>query len=494
MNIKKEKLSTSAWQQGQLVEITITDLTDSGDGVGRYGQQVVFVPDTVPGDRLLARLTLVKPKYAYGKLHQLLEKSKHRIKPYCIVADKCGGCQWQHISYEYQLQAKQNQIIQALKRIGDETLPVVETTLASQAPFGYRNKATYPLSISNTGQVKAGYYQKGSHKLINLNQCPIQDQRLNPLLKEVKQDITRRGWKIYDEHKHTGIVRHLSLRTGNNTGEILLTLVVNGNQEESAEILPGIETQAQKWLQDYSRLVGVCLNYNSKATNTIFGQQTVCVAGRLYLNEEFSGLKFQLTPDTFFQINTKAAEKLIELVIRELALNGSEVIVDAYCGIGTFTLPLAKYLEQVEESNSNSTETESQNLSEMGVAKSMAIGLEVQPVAIEQARLNAEINNLTNVSFYEGKVEDLLPQLEVKPDVVLLDPPRKGCDRSVLETLLQILPARIVYISCKPATLARDLKFLCATGRYELSKVQPADFFPQTSHVECAAFLVRSEV
>nr|WP_293109574.1 23S rRNA (uracil(1939)-C(5))-methyltransferase RlmD [Okeania sp. SIO2F4] len=479
--MNKQKLATSVWQQGQLVEISITDLTDNGDGVGRYDQKVVFVPDTVPGDRLIARLTIVKRKYAYGKLHQLLEKSDLRIEPYCIVADKCGGCQWQHISYEYQLQVKQNQVIQALERIGGLELLEVKPTLPSPSPFGYRNKVTYPLGISATGQVKAGYYQKGSHKLINLNQCPIQDQRLNLLLKEIKQDITRRRWKIYDENNHIGVLRHLSLRIGEKTGEILLTLVVNGSQENPEKLLPGITVEAKKWLEDYSRLVGVCLNYNCKTTNTIFGQQTVCIAGKSYVREKFNGLEFQLTPNTFFQVNTKAAEKLIEVVFEELVLSGSEIIVDAYCGVGTFTLPLAKYLQDVGHNDSL----------EIGKRKSMVIGLEVQQVAIERARFNAEINNLTNVHFYVGKVESLLPQLEVKPDVVLLDPPRKGCDRSVLETLLEILPERIVYISCKPATLARDLKFLCSTGKYYLSKVQPADFFPQTAHVECAAFLVR---
>ncbi|MGK7919610.1 MAG: 23S rRNA (uracil(1939)-C(5))-methyltransferase RlmD [Trichodesmium sp.] len=485
MKINQKKLATSVWQQGQLVEIIITDLTDNGDGVGRYEQKVVFVPDTVPGDRLLARLTLVKSKYAYGKLHELLEISDHRIKPYCIVADKCGGCQWQHISYEYQLQAKQNQVIQALERIGGLELSEVEPTLASPSSFGYRNKATYPLGISETGQVKAGYYQKGSHKLINLNQCPIQDKRLNPLLKEIKQDITRRRWKIYDEDKHTGILRHLSLRIGEKTGEILLTLVVNSSQEELEKLLPSIKIQAEKWLENYSWLVGVCLNFNTQTTNTIFGKETVCIAGRSFLQEKFSGLNFQLTPDTFFQVNTKAAEKLMEVVIEELALSGQEIIVDAYCGVGTFTLPLAKYLDQMQTKENNSGEKE--------ISKSMVIGLEVQPVAIEQAKSNAEINNLTNVHFYDGKVEDLLPQLEVRPDVVLLDPPRKGCDRSVLETLLEILPDQIVYISCKPATLARDLKFLCSTDKYYLKKVQPADFFPQTAHVECAAFLKKRE-
>ena len=483
MKINPKKKATSVWQQGQLVEITITDLTDNGDGVGRYDEKVIFVPDTVPGDRLLVRLTVVKSKYAYGKLHQLLEVSDHRIKPYCIVADKCGGCQWQHISYEYQLQAKQNQIIQALERIGELELPDLQPTLASPSSFGYRNKATYPLGISENGQVKAGYYQKGSHKLINLNQCPIQDQRLNPLLKEIKQDITRRRWKIYDENKHQGILRHLSLRIGEKTGEILLTLVVNGSQEELENLLPNMTIQAEKWLEDYSWLVGVCLNYNTQATNTIFGKETVCLAGRSFLQEKFGGLNFQLTPDTFFQVNTKAAEKLIEVVVEELALSGSEIIVDAYCGVGTFTLPLAKYLDQMQTAENHPGEKE--------LRKSMVIGLESQSVAIEQAKSNAEINNLTNVHFYDGKVEDLLPELEVRPDVVLLDPPRKGCDRSVLETLLEILPEQIVYISCKPATLARDLKFLCSTDKYYLKKVQPADFFPQTAHVECAAFLAR---
>ncbi|NEQ35605.1 MAG: 23S rRNA (uracil(1939)-C(5))-methyltransferase RlmD [Okeania sp. SIO3I5] len=486
-------MATLVWQQGQLVEISITDLTDSGDGVGRYDEKVVFVSDTVPGDRLIVRLTRVKPKYAYGKLHQFLEKSDYRIKPYCIVADKCGGCQWQHIHYEYQLQAKQNQVIQALERIGKLKLPKVEPTLASPSPFGYRNKVTYPLSISSKGEVRAGYYQKGSHQLINLNQCPIQDQRFNPLLKEIKQDITRQEWKIYDENKHTGILRHLSLRIGEKIGEILLTLVVNGSQEKPEELLPGITVQAKKWLEYYSQLVGVCLNYNSQATNTIFGQQTVCVAGKSYVREKFHGLEFQLTPNTFFQVNTKAAEKLIEIIIQELGLSGSEIIVDAYCGVGTFTLPLAKYLQQVNISNNDFVDIATEDLSEIGLRKSMVIGLEVQRVAIQQARHNAEINHLTNVRFYDGKVESLLPDLEVKPDVVLLDPPRKGCDRSVLETLLEILPERIVYISCKPTTLARDLNILCSTGKYYLSKVQPADFFPQTAHVECAAFLVKRE-
>ncbi len=452
--------SQDSWQQGELVEVTIADLTDDGDGVGRSLERVVFVPDTVVGDRILARLVRVKPEYAFGKLHQILEPSRSRIRPSCFVADKCGGCQWQHINYQFQLEAKRNQVIQALERIGGISSPPVDAVLAANPPLGYRNKVTYPLSVSSTGQVQAGYYQKSSHHLINLNQCPVQDSRLNPLLANVKKDIENRGWQVYDEKRHKGQVRHLGLRIGRRTGEMLLTLVVKDWH------LPGIEAQAQQWLQQYPQLVGVSLNRNPQRTNAIFGNETRCIAGKHYLEEEFANLKFRIRPDTFFQVNTEVAEALVGAIIDELNLQGDEMLVDAYCGIGTMTLPLAKRVGQ-------------------------AMGLELQGEAIEQAKANAELNGINNISFQVGAVEKLLPQLDVTPDIVLLDPPRKGCDRNVIDTLLQIKPQRIVYVSCKPATLARDLKLLCQDGTYRLTRAQPADFFPQTSHVECAAFLVR---
>ena len=287
------------WQQGQLVEVEIADLSDTGDGVGRWNERVVFVPDTVPGDRVLVRLVHIKPQYAHAKLHKLLTASSHRICPSCIVADKCGGCQWQHISYEYQLQAKQNQVIQALERIGGFISPPVEPVLAAPSALGYRNKATYPLGISSTNQVQAGYYQKGSHQLINLNQCPVQDSRLNPLLAQVKQDIQARGWTIYDEKHHKGQVRHLALRIGRRTGEMLLTLVVKDCD------LRIIADQAQEWLNSYPQLVGVSLNHNPARTNAIFGSQTSCIAGQPYLLENFASLEFQVRPDTFSRFTQK---------------------------------------------------------------------------------------------------------------------------------------------------------------------------------------------
>ncbi|MEM6400065.1 MAG: 23S rRNA (uracil(1939)-C(5))-methyltransferase RlmD [Cyanobacteria bacterium P01_D01_bin.116] len=455
-------MSRARWKQGDLLQILITDLSDTGDGVGRSAELVVFVPDTVPGDRVVVRLVNVKPKYAKGKVKELLQSSPHRIKPVCIVADKCGGCQWQHINYQYQLEAKRKAVIQALKRIGGFTEPRVDAVITAGSSLDYRNKATYPMGISTSGGVRAGYYQKSSHQIVNLNQCPVQDSRLNPILKEVKQDIQTLGWEIYNESSHRGIIRHLGLRIGRRTGEILLTLIVRDWD------IPRIEEKAQDWLDHYPLLVGVMLNRNEHRTNKIFGNQTRLIAGIPYLEEEFASLKFQIRPDTFFQVNTETAETLLYEIQSELNLQGNEILVDAYCGIGTLTLPLAKRVH-------------------------LAIGLEIQQSAVAAAKNNAQYNHINNVTFHSGKVEELLSRISKKPDIVILDPPRKGCEPTVIETLRKAKPTRIVYVSCKPATLARDLKQICQDGLYTLSRVQPADFFPQTSHVEVAAFLVLSD-
>jgi 23S rRNA (uracil1939-C5)-methyltransferase len=441
-----------------LVEMTIADLNHKGEGVGRWHDRVVFVPDTVPGDRVLVRLVRVKPQYGQGKLHQILEAAIDRVRPSCIVADKCGGCQWQQVDYARQLVTKQNLILQDLQRIGGFAHPPVAEVLAGSTPLSYRNKATYPIRRNSQGLVQAGYYQKGSHQLINLNQCPIQDDRLDPLLAQVKQDIQQRGWSIYDEQRHQGKIRHLSLRIGRRTGEVLLTLVSCSDQ------LPGLAEQAERWLQVYPHLVGVCVNLNAARTNAIFGSETVCVAGRPYLREIFAGLEFRIQSTTFFQVNTEQAEALLQTIQSRLQLRGDEVLVDAYCGIGTLTLPMAQRVQQ-------------------------AIGIEIQPEAIEQAEQNAQVNQIENVKFYVGQVETLLPNLEIgqTPDVILLDPPRKGCEATVMATLLQLQAPQIVYVSCNASTLSRDLKQL--SGAYELNYVQPADFFPQTAHVEAAAFL-----
>lgn len=499
-----------SFTQGNLVELEITDVSDSGEGVGRVDDLVVFVPDTVTGDRITARLVNVKRQYAHGKLVQIITASPHRVRPSCIVADKCGGCQLQHIDYDYQLTAKENQVTQALKRIGGFAEPPVAPIVGAQGNFAYRNKVTYPLGVNDVGGIKAGYYRKGTHQIVNLNQCPVQDDRLNPLLAEIKQDLQDRGWKMYEPEskgarepgkRRTGFkvinhnadpgmtangipkpklrsrtevvkvelepdnspqFRHMLMRIGRRTGEILLTFVVTDFD------IPNFEGQAQRWMKRYPNLVGICLNRNDRTNNSIFGSETRCIVGRDYICETFGNLQFQLKADTFFQIYTEQAETVLDLIIRRAQFQGTETLLDAYCGIGTFTLPLSKQVKR-------------------------AVGIEVHGASVFQARANARLNGINNVEFRTGEVEELLPQLDIQADVVLLDPPRTGCDRSVLDTLTAMQPAQIIYISCKPATLARDLQVLCEQGNYRLTHVQPADFFPQTAHVECVAFLERGE-
>ena len=445
-------------KQGDLVTVKITDLNTSGEGVARVDGKVVFIPDTVTGDCVQIRITQVKAKYAKALPQNILVESLHRIRPRCIVADKCGGCQWQHIEEEYQREAKRQQVIQALQRIGGFTDLKVEPILHTSNSLNYRNKSTYPLKLSETGKVQAGYYRKGSHKIINLNQCPVQDERLHPLLKEVKHDIHYQGWSIYDEINHKWQLRHLSLRIGIHTGEMLLTLVSTDDN------LPNLEKQAEAWLERYPGLVGVCLNLNSDRTNAIFGQETKTIAGKPYIKEIFAGVELRILADTFFQINTVAAQMLLNTVIEQLNLQGNENLVDAYCGIGTFTLPLAKLVKQ-------------------------AVGIESLAASVAQARENAKINQIENVQFLSGKVAKCLQQINFQPDIVILDPPRKGCNPQVIDSLLTMQPSKIVYISCKPATLARDIKIMVDSGIYRLKFIQSADFFPQTTHVESVAIL-----
>jgi 23S rRNA (uracil1939-C5)-methyltransferase len=453
------------WQQGQQLEIEIAELSLTGMGVGRWQERVVFVPDAVPGDRLQVRLTQVKPTYAHAQLTQILVPSSQRVRPACIVADKCGGCQWQPVSYAQQLSEKQHQVVEALRRLGKFEAPVVEPILAAPASLGYRNKVTYPLALSQ-GNVQAGYYRKGSHRLVNLNQCPVQDPRINPFLAGIKQDLQTlvhtQGWQIYNEQFHKGNLRHFSLRIGRRTGEVLLTLI--GCDPN----LPNLDTQVQIWLQQYPDLVGVCFNHNPERDNRIFGPTTHCLAGRSEVSEQFAGLQFQIGADTFFQIYTEQAEALVHLILAGLDLQGHEQILDAYCGIGTLSLPLAQRCRHL-------------------------IGLELHPATVTQAQANAKHNQIDNAEFRVGAVETLLPQISQTPDIVILDPPRKGCTPAVLNSLLRLAPRRIVYMSCNPTTLARDLQLLCAGGQYQLERVQPADLFPQTAHVEALAWLSKSK-
>ncbi|MEM1368766.1 MAG: 23S rRNA (uracil(1939)-C(5))-methyltransferase RlmD [Cyanobacteria bacterium P01_H01_bin.15] len=449
------------WQQGTTLEVEIEDLSHSGDGVARHDNRVIFISDSVTGDRVRVRLTHIQPSFTRAKLQEIVDPSEHRRRPRCIVADKCGGCQWQHIEDSYQQAAKKNQLIQTLQRVGGfEPGSYAITEVLTGDSFAYRNKATYPLSRNQQGQVKAGYFRRGSHQIVNLNQCPIQDHRLNPLLADIKKDIEAQGWSIYNEKEHRGRLRHLGLRIGRRTGEMLLTLI------STVPKLPGLPEQAELWLERYPDLVGVLLNHNPKRGNVIFGDAAYLIAGRDFLTEIFADLTFRLRPETFFQVNTDVAEALLKSVAAELPDCQDKTLLDAYCGIGTFSLPLAHRFKQV-------------------------IGVEVQQQSVTQALVNTEINQIDNATFITSKLADWCRGQPVLPEVILLDPPRKGCDRETLECIASHPLEMLIYISCQPATLARDLKYLCEQTSLQLMNVKPADFFPQTPHLECAAILKR---
>jgi len=449
------------------IQLTITDISEEGDGIGRHDGKVVFVPSAVPKDVVEVQLVNSRANYASGKLQKIVYPSPHRVQPHCIVADKCGGCQWQFLDYEQQVELKSKKVQETLVRIGkfspEQIAGLLQPVVRADNPFGYRNKVAFPLGVAETGQVKAGYFQRNSHRLINLNQCPVQDQRLNVFLQNIKQDIQKRGWQIYDETKHQGLLRHLILRIGRYTGEVLLTLVAKDMQ------INGLYEQAEQWLADYPELVGVVLNHQPMRTNAIFGSVTKCIVGRDYLVERLLGYTFHLRADTFFQIYTEQAEKMIKFLIENLTLSHDQILLDAYAGIGAIAICLAKYVQR-------------------------AIAIEVQPQATIQGQANARLNQVHNMEFLSGKVEQVLPALhekDIKPDVVILDPPRKGCQPQVIDALRAFPPQQIAYVSCNPATLARDLQLLCAHDLFQLYKLQPFDFFPQTAHVECVAILHR---
>ncbi len=448
------------WMQGAAVTLSIDSLTNRGDGIGHLEGRAIFVPDTVPGDEVQVRLVRVKPTHAFGTLKRVVSPSGDRIQPACMLAQKCGGCQWQPVGYAAQLAAKEQLVKDALTRIGHLELPDSEPILAAPSPLRYRNKVTYPIAKGTTQPLKVGYFRKGSHKLVNVNQCPVQDERLDAVLQTVKDSLQQAGWPPYNETNQKGELRHISLRVGRRTGQILITLV------SKTDRLPNLETLAKVWMDTIPNLQGVCLNINPKRTNAIFGPETFLVAGKHEIEEEFAGLKFAIDSTSFFQVYTEQAENLLNWVGLQLDLDGSETLIDAYCGIGTLTLPLAKRVKQ-------------------------AIGIELVPSAVEQAQRNAQLNGIDNAAFVEGSVEKMLPSLHAA-DIILLDPPRKGCDREVLDVLLERSPATLVYVSCNPATLARDLDILVNRGSYEIASLRTADFFPQTAHVETAVILKRS--
>ena len=446
-------------QKGQLIEVTITGLGTSGEGVGKYEGFTIFVAGALPEERVQVLVSLVKKNYATGILQQVLEPSSARITPPCPVYEQCGGCQLQHLSYAGQLAMKQQQVKDALTRIGHlevEVLPV----MGCNNPWNYRNKMQFPAAMDAEGQLQLGCYATASHSVVDTASCMIQKEANNEVLLTVRKWMQRFGITAYDEKTGKGLIRHVMSRVGVHSGEVMAVLIT------SAYDIPH-KRELVEWLKKYvPGLVSVVQNINKKKTNIIMGEKTRVLYGQSTIKDSLGALNFNISAQSFFQVNSEQAEKLYNTALEYAALTGKETVVDVYCGTGTISLYLARHAQQV-------------------------YGIEIVAPAIADARKNAEMNACKNAEFILGDAAVELPKLlatGIQPQVVLVDPPRAGCEERVLEAIAKVAPERVVYVSCNPASLARDLAYLEEHG-YKTAVVQPVDMFSMTSHVENVVLL-----
>lgn len=451
-------------KKGDIIEVQISGLGSSGEGVGRYNGFTVFVKNALPEEIVQAEIVLVKKNYAVGVLKQLIKAASERTEPICPVYEECGGCQLQHLSYAGQLKMKQQQVLDALTRIGHldvEVLPVI----GCSNPWNYRNKMQFPAAVNTEGKINIGCYAAATHSVIDTGSCLIQKEANNEVLTTVRKWMQRFGISAYDEKTGKGLVRHVMGRVGVHSGEVMAVLIT------SAYDIPH-KKELIEWLEKYvPGLVSVVQNINKKPTNVVMGSKTRVLYGRPTITDSLGALSFNISAQSFFQVNSEQAEKLYNKALEYAALNGNETVVDVYCGTGTISLYLAKHAAQV-------------------------YGIEIVPPAIEDAKKNAADNNCHNAEFILGDAAEKLPELlaqGVQPDVVIVDPPRAGCEQKVLQAIADVKPKRIVYVSCNPASLARDLAYL-AERDYKALAAQPVDMFPMTSHVETVVSLSKGYI
>lgn len=448
-----------AIQKNEHYEIEIMDIGEGGEGIGKINDFTLFIPGVLIGDVIEVRILKVKKSYGYGKLVRIIKLSPFRQEVACELAEKCGGCQLQHMQYQAQLDWKQKKVENCLKRIGKLEDIVVEPTLGMTEPFRYRNKAQYPIRKEN-GKVQMGFFASRSHRLVPLSDCVIQHQDNAGIMKIVKDFLEDNSISIYDEQTHKGLVRHLVIRTGYHSNEIMVCLVINGKSLPHSELLVTA-------LQTISNVTSIILNHHTEKSNVILGNQCTVIYGKETITDHIGSLKFNISPLAFFQVNPLQTEVLYKKALEYVGLTGEEIVWDAYCGIGTISLFLAQKAKKV-------------------------YGVEIVPQAIENAKANAELNGISNVEFFTGKAEEIIPKCYeqgIVADTIVVDPPRKGCDEKLLQTLKEMAPSKIVYVSCDPATLARDLAYLTKEAGYQVDKVQPIDMFPSTTHIECCVSL-----
>lgn len=444
---------------GQIIDINITGLGSSGEGVGKHQGFTVFVPGALPQEQVKVIINVVKKNYASGRMVELLAASPYRVEPGCPVYKECGGCQLQHLAYAGQLQVKQEQVQAAISRIGHLDLQVLPV-LGCNNPWNYRNKMQFPAAMNTEGVLNIGCYATATHSVVDTDGCMIQKEANNQILLTVRKWMQRFNISAYDEKTGKGLVRHVMGRVGVHSGQIMAVLVT------SAYDIPH-RKELIEWLQKYvPGLVSIVQNINKKPTNIVMGPKSRVLWGREHLQDSLGALQFNISAQSFFQVNSEQAEKLYNKALEFAGLSGRETVIDVYCGTGTISLYLAKHAQRV-------------------------YGIEIVAPAIADAKVNMENNGCTNAEFILGDAAQELPKLlnrGVKPDVIVVDPPRAGCEERVLEAMAGVGPERIVYVSCNPASLARDLAYLEAHG-YKALVAQPVDMFPMTSHVETVVLL-----
>lgn len=486
-------------QKNDIIELEIIDMGVGGEGIGKTDGMTFFVKDAVIGDTIRARVTKLKKNYGYARVEELLKPSDLRCEPRCPQHRRCGGCQIQAMEPQAQLAFKQNKVRGNLIRLGgfpaDFIDTVMEPIVGMEEPYRYRNKAQFPIGTDREGNPVAGYYAARTHSIIPVTDCLLGVEENRVILDMVLAYMHENKVSAYDETTGKGLMRHVLIRYGFTTKELMVVLVINGRR------LPGADRLVER-LTTITGMKSISVNYNQENTNVILGEETTCIWGEPYItdyihlrdcrDERFAltdtAVAFQISPKSFYQVNPVQTEKLYSLALEYAGLTGTESVWDLYCGIGTISLFLAKKAGQV-------------------------YGVEIVPQAIEDAKRNAELNGIRNAQFFVGKAEEVLPEFYARnasgiepegepdnalvsdvgckgthgdmshPDVIVVDPPRKGCDAACLDTMLKMQPERIVYVSCDSATLARDLQILC-DGGYELKRVRPVDQFGHTVHVE----------
>ena len=448
------------FRKNDLVTLEIEDCGIDGEGIGKADGFTVFVKDAVIGDTVTAKIIKAKKNYGYGRLMEVLKPSPYRVEPKCEFARQCGGCQLQALSYDQQLVFKTNKVKGHLERIGGFTDIPMEPIIGMDELFHYRNKAQFPVGRNKEGKIVTGFYAGRTHNIIENRDCALGVAENKEVLDRVIAHMEKYGIEPYNEATGKGLVRHVLIRYGYFTKEVMVCLILNGNKIPKEE-------QLVKSLCEIPGMTSITINVNKKHSNVILGEEIRLLWGQEYITDRIGDISYQISPLSFYQVNPMQTQKLYAKALEYADLHGQETVWDLYCGIGTISLFLAQKAKFVR-------------------------GVEIVPAAIENAKENAKLNGLENTEFFVGKAEEVLPREYKKngvyADVIVVDPPRKGCDETLLETMIEMNPERIVYVSCDSATLARDLKYLCERG-YELRKVCPVDQFGMTVHVETVVLL-----